>query len=279
MKWLNKLPYPGLVIVAVLLGLAPFTPEPHLLEKIRMLLQGGLTRPVDIFDLFLHGAPLLLLVLKIIYDQQQKSAKTKPGAGGWITTRMTAAPTAKTAPAANSAAFRRTAVRAAAALRSASSARRRSSAFPFGRAMAPHEVEWVRSLPSRTGNAGSGLPIPKPLRSTGDHLVGVGYGGHRREHGRRRTKFRLAEPDRSREAPFLDLAPYPVVEGDVRPHPGRFFGSLPGHLNLEGREGLSHLAEQFHHVDRRAGSESDQQELHGSGPGRIGTGARTFHPD
>ena len=48
-----------------MLALAPFFPEPHLLEKLRMLGSGELTRPIDIFDLFLHGTPLTLLLIKL----------------------------------------------------------------------------------------------------------------------------------------------------------------------------------------------------------------------
>jgi len=48
------------------LGLAPFTPQPHLLEKLDMLFSGTLQRPVDIFDLCLHGALPALLLLKTI---------------------------------------------------------------------------------------------------------------------------------------------------------------------------------------------------------------------
>ena len=55
-----------LVVAALLLGLAPFYPEPHLLEKIKMLGAGTLSRPIDIFDLLMHGAPAVLLVLKLI---------------------------------------------------------------------------------------------------------------------------------------------------------------------------------------------------------------------
>lgn len=65
MKWLDKIPYTVLVPLAVLLGLAPFVPEPHLWQKLKMLFAGTLVRPIDIFDLFLHGAPLLLLLLKL----------------------------------------------------------------------------------------------------------------------------------------------------------------------------------------------------------------------
>lgn len=65
MNWLDRIPLAPLVIIAIMLGLAPFVPEPHLLEKTRMLFQGTLSRPIDIFDLFLHGTPLLLLAAKL----------------------------------------------------------------------------------------------------------------------------------------------------------------------------------------------------------------------
>ncbi|WP_457574372.1 RND transporter [Desulfolithobacter sp.] len=66
MKWLDPIPLPLIVIACILLGLAPFFPEPHLLEKLRMLRDGSLKRPLDIFDLFYHSIPFILLVLKII---------------------------------------------------------------------------------------------------------------------------------------------------------------------------------------------------------------------
>ncbi len=67
MKWLDKIPYAVIVPLAVVLALAPFSPEPHLWEKLKMLFAGTLVRPIDIFDLFLHGTPLLILVLKLVY--------------------------------------------------------------------------------------------------------------------------------------------------------------------------------------------------------------------
>lgn len=66
MKWLDKIPFPTLIIIAVLLGLAPFSPQPHLVEKLQMLFAGTLSRPIDIFDLFLHGTPIVILSLKTI---------------------------------------------------------------------------------------------------------------------------------------------------------------------------------------------------------------------
>jgi hypothetical protein len=66
MKWLDKIPLTTLLIIAILLGLAPFTPEPHLWQKLKMLAAGELVKPIDIFDLFLHGTPAVLLVLKLL---------------------------------------------------------------------------------------------------------------------------------------------------------------------------------------------------------------------
>jgi hypothetical protein len=66
MRWLDRIPLAALVIAAVLLGPAPFMPEPHLWEKLKMLAAGTLVRPLDIFDLVWHAAPLVLLALKLL---------------------------------------------------------------------------------------------------------------------------------------------------------------------------------------------------------------------
>ena len=68
MNWLDKISTIPLLIIALTLGLAPFSPEPHVWEKIKMLVNGELSRPIDIFDLFLHGTPWVLLILKLIRD-------------------------------------------------------------------------------------------------------------------------------------------------------------------------------------------------------------------
>jgi hypothetical protein len=44
--------------------LAPFSPMPHVVEKLIMLKNGKLTRAVDIFDLCFHLAPTVLLAIK-----------------------------------------------------------------------------------------------------------------------------------------------------------------------------------------------------------------------
>ena len=65
LKWIDRQPLTLFVIAALTLGLAPFVPEPHLIEKIRMLSLGELAKPIDIFDLLMHGAPWILLLLKL----------------------------------------------------------------------------------------------------------------------------------------------------------------------------------------------------------------------
>jgi len=69
----KKVDYSVLIILAVVLGLAPFTPEPHIVEKVRMLSDGTLKRPIDIFDLFFHLAPVLALILKYVTSKRAAS--------------------------------------------------------------------------------------------------------------------------------------------------------------------------------------------------------------
>lgn len=65
LKLIDSLPLPHFVVLSLFLGLAPFFPEPHLVEKIRMLISGELVKPLDMFDLLLHGAPWVLLLVKL----------------------------------------------------------------------------------------------------------------------------------------------------------------------------------------------------------------------
>lgn len=58
------MPWTIAVALAATLGLAPFYPEPHLWEKLKMLFRGTLSKPIDIFDMLMHGAPWLLLLAK-----------------------------------------------------------------------------------------------------------------------------------------------------------------------------------------------------------------------
>lgn len=66
LSFLDQIPLNILILAALALGLAPFFPEPHLWEKLKMLAAGTLSRPIDIFDLVLHASPVVLLILKLI---------------------------------------------------------------------------------------------------------------------------------------------------------------------------------------------------------------------
>ena len=65
MHWLDKTPLTALIIAALALGLAPFTPEPHLWQKLKMLTNGSLAQPIDIFDLVMHASLPLILIVKL----------------------------------------------------------------------------------------------------------------------------------------------------------------------------------------------------------------------
>ena len=71
LSFLDNFPYALLIVFAIFMLLAPFRPMPHVLEKLIMLKNGTLTRPIDIFDLFFHLIPLILLILKIMRDYQR----------------------------------------------------------------------------------------------------------------------------------------------------------------------------------------------------------------
>lgn len=64
-KFLDKIPYSTLILFSVVMLLLPFRPMPHVVEKIIMLANGELVKAIDIFDLFYHLSPSILLVIKI----------------------------------------------------------------------------------------------------------------------------------------------------------------------------------------------------------------------
>jgi len=68
-RFFAGIPWTFLLPVAVFLGLVPFQPEPHLMEKLRMLVNNQLIAPIDIFDLLIHGAPLLLVAGKLLFGR------------------------------------------------------------------------------------------------------------------------------------------------------------------------------------------------------------------
>lgn len=65
LNWLDSISLPMLAAIAALFAIMPIQPEPHLWEKLQMLAAGTLARPIDIFDLLMHGTPLLLLLVRL----------------------------------------------------------------------------------------------------------------------------------------------------------------------------------------------------------------------
>jgi len=72
MRWIDRMPMGWLLAVAIYLAGAPFVPEPHLVEKWRMLFEGTLSRPLDVFDFFLHSVPLGVLALRLWREVQRR---------------------------------------------------------------------------------------------------------------------------------------------------------------------------------------------------------------
>lgn len=62
--------------LALFLALAPWPmgPEPHLVEKAKMLLEGELSKPLDIFDVFYHNIGLAVMAIKG-FRQVRKNAQ------------------------------------------------------------------------------------------------------------------------------------------------------------------------------------------------------------
>ena len=63
LAWVDSLDWILVIIACLTLGLAPFTP-PHIVEKLQMLAKGKLVKPIDWFDMFFHGIPWILLLIK-----------------------------------------------------------------------------------------------------------------------------------------------------------------------------------------------------------------------
>jgi hypothetical protein len=74
MQFIDRLPFSLLLVMTVFMLAAPFVPEPHLVEKMRMLVEGRLTRSLDIFDVFWHLLPAILLTVKIVRRKSHQSS-------------------------------------------------------------------------------------------------------------------------------------------------------------------------------------------------------------
>lgn len=67
-NWIDSIPYTFIILIAVFMLLAPFRPMPHVVEKLIMLKNGTLSKPIDLFDLAFHLVPTVLLIVKIVRD-------------------------------------------------------------------------------------------------------------------------------------------------------------------------------------------------------------------
>ena len=67
-NWLDSIPYTLIILIAVFMLLAPFRPMPHVVEKLIMLKNGTLSKPLDLLDLVFHLVPTVLLIAKIVRD-------------------------------------------------------------------------------------------------------------------------------------------------------------------------------------------------------------------
>jgi len=76
-KVIDGIPLQMLIVMTIFLGLAPYLPfmtePPHLSTKLTMLVSGELVKPIDIFDLFLHGTPALLLTIRVVRMLRKKA--------------------------------------------------------------------------------------------------------------------------------------------------------------------------------------------------------------
>lgn len=62
-----------IILLCLTLGLAPFSPEPHLLGKIRWIVGGAHgMQLMDWFDAFFHGFPYLLLIRLLVVKLLEK---------------------------------------------------------------------------------------------------------------------------------------------------------------------------------------------------------------
>jgi hypothetical protein len=65
LDWIDSITYSTLIPISLIIGLAPFYPKPHLFEKLQMLKDGNLKKPLDIFDLLYHLTPITILAFKV----------------------------------------------------------------------------------------------------------------------------------------------------------------------------------------------------------------------
>jgi len=77
-RFIDRISIQMLVVMTIFLGLAPYLPfmlePPHLFSKLSMLVNGELTKPIDIFDLVFHGAAPVVLAIRLVRKFRNKGS-------------------------------------------------------------------------------------------------------------------------------------------------------------------------------------------------------------
>jgi len=61
------------LLLSLTLGLAPFSPEPHIAGKLRWVAGGAVGMgPTDWFDLVMHGAPFVWLAVAVVLTARDR---------------------------------------------------------------------------------------------------------------------------------------------------------------------------------------------------------------
>jgi len=65
-------------MLSIFLAFAPFFPEPHLIGKIEWMIGGAVgMKPMDYFDTFLHGAPIIVFLFLLGINLGKKIKEPK----------------------------------------------------------------------------------------------------------------------------------------------------------------------------------------------------------
>jgi len=70
--FIDRLPTLPIIIIGVWMGLAPFVPEPHLVQKFLMFVNNDPFKLIDVFDVFMHGGLAALAILKIWREMEKR---------------------------------------------------------------------------------------------------------------------------------------------------------------------------------------------------------------
>ena len=68
---LARFTYKQLTLFGVFMLFMPLVPEPHLVQKLSMFLDGSLSQGKDIFDVFWHTLPFWIMGLKRYLEKQE----------------------------------------------------------------------------------------------------------------------------------------------------------------------------------------------------------------